>query len=93
MHPADPLAALLRPQDVRPIVVSLKCTLLTLLLPRLPLACMSYRRFTETHPADPLAALLRPQDVRPIVLSLKFTLLTLLPPRSTLRMYVLSSFH
>ena len=93
MHLADHLAGLLCPQLVRPLALSPKYTLLTLLRPAPPSGCTSTRPCTEMHSTDLPAASLHPQDVRPLVFSLKCTLLTHPRPHLALSMYVLSSFH
>ena len=54
---------------------------------------MSPHHFIEMDPADSLVALFHPQVVCPLVCSLKWILLILLWPCSTLRVYVLLSFH
>ena len=90
MHPADTIVALLCPQEVRPLILSQECTLLTPRDPAPPSVCTSSRPLTEIHPADPLTVLLYSQLVCPVIHSLTCTLLTLLWPCSTLSVYVLS---
>ena len=80
MDPTDRLASSLRPQLVRPVILSPKWTLLTVLRPRSPLSVYVLSSFHRNASADPPATSFRPQNVHPLVPSLKSTLLIILCP-------------